>query len=244
MFKTNRDFPFIHDAEVVEWDIRSANTSVMLHYNLVEPKLAERLAKLSKMEREIAVGRLQKKRPEFAKQLEEAFNRIIEEFMEANGLDDDDIVSVKRDAVFVKNHPINVPRFGEVEFVPKNRYKHVILIPRYEVYISDEVTDVKGISDEALEQHAAGMIYFLRTAAYTAHDFYELQRFFHQYVDAYKKKELDFDAYREFTSDSKFRIRLDGQELLLDTIVEEDMPNLDILFNYENVVMPVIQATF
>lgn len=245
MFKTNRDYPFIHDAEVTEWDIKSANTSVMAYYNLVEPKLAARLAKMPKMEREIAVGNLQKKHPEFAKQLEDAFNKIINEFMEVNNLTMDDVVSIKRDAVFVRNHPIKTPKLGgEVEFVPKNRYKHVILVPRYEVYIADDKTDVKGLADEVLPQHEAGMIYFLRTAAYTAHDFYGLQRFFHQYVDAYKKKELDFDAYREFTSDSKFRVTMGGHEMLLDSIEEEEMSNLDISFNYMQVVMPTIQATY
>ena len=29
MQKTNRDYPFIHNNEIIEWDIKSANTSLM-----------------------------------------------------------------------------------------------------------------------------------------------------------------------------------------------------------------------
>lgn len=244
MFKTNRNYPFIHDAEVIEWDIKSANTSVMEYYQLAEDSLIKRLSKLSKIEREVAVGKLQQKKPEFAKQLEKAFNDIIEEFMRANNLDDDDIVSIKRDAVFVKNHVIKNHTFGPVKFIPKNSYKHVVLLPKYEVYVSDSTTDVKGIADEVINLHQCGMILFLRSTVYTAHDFYELQRFFHQFVEAYKKKELDFDMYREFNSDSKFRVRSGDQEMLLDDIEEDDMNGLDISFNYVNVVMATIQATY
>ena len=243
MQKTNRDYPFIYNNEIIEWDIKSANTSLMSYYNLQPDKVIQKLASMTKSQREISVGKLMKKDKEFAKKLEESFNKIIQEFMDANQLSWDDIVSIKKDAVFVKNHKINYSEFGAVHFIPKNQYKHVLLLPKYEIYISDSVTDVKGIPDEKLSLHEDGMLDFIRTTMETASEFLKLQSFFKEYVTAYKNKELEFDAYREFNSDSLFRI---GGEfpMLSDSMIEDDIDVLDISYNYMNVVIPTIQATF
>lgn len=243
MQKTNRDYPFIYNNEVIEWDIKSANTSLMSYYNLQPEKVIQKLASMPKSQREIAVGKLMRKDKEFSRNLEESFNKIIQEFMDANKLSWDDIVSVKKDAVFVKNHKITHSEFGAVHFIPKNQYKHVLLLPKYEIYISDTVTDVKGIPNETLSLHEDGMLDFIRTTMETASELNKLHAFFKEYVIAYKRKELEFDAYREFNSDSFFRL---GGEfpMLTESMIEEDMDDLDISYNYINVIIPTIQATF
>ena len=243
MQKTNRDYPFIYNNEIIEWDIKSANTSLMSYYNLQPEKIIQKLASMAKSQREIAVGKLMRKDKEFSRNLEESFNKIIQEFMDANELSWDDIVSVKKDAVFVKNHKITHSEFGAVHFIPKNQYKHVLLLPKYEIYISDSVTDVKGIPNEKLSLHEDGMLDFIRTTMESASEMNHLQSFFKEYVTAYKRKELEFDAYREFNSDSFFRI---GGEfpMMTDAMIEDDMEFLDISYNYINVIIPTIQATF
>ena len=243
MQKTNRDYPFIHNNEIIEWDIKSANTSLMRYYNLQPNKVIDKLASMSKSQREISVGKLMKKDKEFAKALEESFNKIIQEFMDTNNLTWDDIVSVKKDAVFVKNHKITHSDFGAVHFIAKNQYQHVLLLPKYEIYLSQSKIDVKGIPDEKLPLHEDGMIDFIRSSMEIASEYNKLQSFFKEYVTAYKRKELDFDAYREFNSDSLFRI---GGEfpMLSDSMIEDDIDVLDISYNYINVIIPTIQATF
>ena len=243
MQKTNRDYPFIYNNEIIEWDIKSANTSLMSYYNLQPEKVIQKLASMAKSQREIAVGKLMRKDKEFSRNLEESFNKIIQEFMDTNELSWDDIVSVKKDAVFVKNHKIAHSEFGAVHFIPKNQYKHVLLLPKYEIYISDSVTDVKGIPNDKLPLHEDGMLDFIRTTMDSASEMSHLQSFFKEYVTAYKRKELEFDAYREFNSDSFFRI---GGEfpMMADAMIEDDMEFLDISYNYINVIIPTIQATF
>lgn len=243
MQKTNRDYPFIYNNEIIEWDIKSANTSLMSYYNLQPEKVIQKLASMAKSQREIAVGKLMRKDKEFSRNLEESFNKIIQEFMDTNELYWDDIVSVKKDAVFVKNHKIAHSEFGAVHFIPKNQYKHVLLLPKYEIYISDSVTDVKGIPNDKLPLHEDGMLDFIRTTMDSASEMSHLQSFFKEYVTAYKRKELEFDAYREFNSDSFFRI---GGEfpMMTDAMIEDDMEFLDISYNYINVIIPTIQATF
>lgn len=243
MQKTNKDYPFIHNNEVIEWDIKSANTSLMSYYNLQPDKIIHKLAEMVKSQREIAVGKLMRKDKEFAKALEESFNKIVQEFMDANDLVWDDIVSIKKDAVFVKNHAIHKSDFGAVHFIPKNQYKHVLILPKYEIYISDEKTDVKGIPNDKLALHENGALNFIKTTMASSNNFIQMQKFFKEYVTAYKSKELEFDAYREFNPDSLFRI---GGEfpMLSDSMIEDDMEFLDISYNYINVIIPTIQSTF
>lgn len=243
MQKTNRDYPFIHNNEIIEWDIKSANTSLMSYYNLQPENVITKLASMAKSQREISVGKLMRKDKEFAKALENSFNEIVNEFFEANELSWDDIVAVKKDAVFVKNHRIKKSEFGAVHFIPKNQYKHVLLLPKYEIYISDEKIDVKGIPDDKVKLHQDGVLDFIKTSMETADDYINLQSYFKEYVNAYKKKELDYDHYREFNPESLFRV---GGEypMLTDSMIEEDMEFLDISYNYINVIIPTIQATF
>lgn len=51
MQKTNRDYPFIHNNEIIEWDIKSANTSLMRYYNLQPNKVIDKLASMPKSQR-------------------------------------------------------------------------------------------------------------------------------------------------------------------------------------------------
>ncbi len=243
MFTTNRDYPFIVNNNIIEWDIRSANTSLMRYYQLYDDKTIDRIADLPKGKREVAVGKLMRKDKEFAKALESSFNTIVEEFLKSNALTMDDIVSIKKDAVFVKNHSIKQSVFGSVEFIPKNQYKHVLLLPKYEFYLSDTTTDVKGIDDAKLELHQDGMIYFVRSVLYEASNWERMNQFLKEYLKSYKEKLLDFNAYREFTSDSIFRLYQHGYEVQMDEINEDDMDSLDISYNFMNIILPTLRAT-
>ena len=72
--KTNTNIPFIHHEIIEEWDIRSANTSLMKYYKLANPKLISKFEKMDKRDREVSVGMLIKKNREFANALEKMLN--------------------------------------------------------------------------------------------------------------------------------------------------------------------------
>ena len=79
--KTNTNIPFIHHESIEEWDIRSANTSLMRYYKLANPKLIEKFEKMEKQYREPAVGLYLRKNKDCAVALEKAFTDIINEFL-------------------------------------------------------------------------------------------------------------------------------------------------------------------
>lgn len=253
--KTNTRDRFIHHELIEEWDIRSANTSLMRRYKLIPSYQINKIESLPKREREIKVGLLTQKNKDFGFALEEAFTKIIEEFIEANRLDrDNDIVSIKKDAVFVRSRELRRDEFGDdivdgdgitrapVQFVRKNQYTGFLYLPQYEIYYSPKKIDVKGVADDSLPLHENGMLYLFRSIFEMARDWRELNAFLKEYAGAYKRRELDFDAYREFTSDSKFRVNMFGNELLMDNIEEELLELTDISYNYKHVYLEILKV--
>ena len=242
MFYTNKDIPLVTQSSIVEWDIKAANVSIMEYYEIYPKEKIERLKSLDKMKREISVGMIMKKDKDFSKKLEAGFNTIIQEFIEVNKVPDDSIISIKRDAIFVKNWNIKKSAFGDcVLFVPKNEYTMYINLPMYEIYISNTKVDVKGINDTKLPLHANGMCKFFQDINSISYNKYEVNKYLKEFTEAYKRKELSFDMYRRFTSESDFIINIDGYQVKMDTITEDDIPYLDISYNYLNVILPTIQ---
>jgi hypothetical protein len=217
----------------------------MKYYKLANPKIISKLEKMDKRDREVSVGMLIKKNREFANALEKAFTDIIEEFITVNMIDSEiDIISIKKDAVFIKNKNIKYNEFGngDVKFIKKNSYTGCILIPNYEFYYAKDKIDVKGLSDEVLPLHQDGTLAFISTLMQESNNWNELNQFMKEYSYAYKMRELPFNAYREFTSSSKFRVNMFGNELMMDEIDEEMIESTDISYNYIKIFLPTLKA--
>jgi hypothetical protein len=226
MFYLNKNRDLIINSSIVEYDIRSGNTSMMRHYDLTDISTIEKIEKMEKGDRVRKVGLLMKEDKEFAKNLEKSFDLTVREFLSLNNLDIDyDVISIKRDAVFVINQDIKNPRIGDhIEFVPKNQYAHYLYIKPldshrkflplkpHEFYIRRDFSiDNKGLSDDLLDKHQEGMLDLIRNVikitSIDPSDNKMLYKFLKEYVDLYKKKELEFSKYLCYV---KMQIRLIG----------------------------------
>ena len=87
---TNDSINFVHNEEITEWDISSANTSLMRYYKLTPDSLIDKLNSFDKSKREISVGKMIRKNPSFGRDLELRFTEIIETFLSDNHIDKDD----------------------------------------------------------------------------------------------------------------------------------------------------------
>lgn len=252
MFKTNSNYPVIFNSEIIEWDIKSANTSVMREYALANAKLINKLDSLSKSKRNVYVGNMMRNDKEFSKNLESAFNDIVTRFMQQNNLHEHDIVSIKRDAVFVSNHKIIREKIGNyVKFIPKNIYHAFLLLNTLEFYFSFDNgrIDVKGINDKVLKKHENGILKFLRQVIYLLEneDKISLHRYLREFVDTYKMRGLPFEYYRHFDENSKYIMYIDmgydeKEWVEIDEIDEDVIDYVSIKYNYENIILPLIQA--
>ena len=243
---TNPELRFLYHERIIEYDIRSANTSLMNYYGLASEDKISKLIEMKKEDREIAVGKMMRKSKEFALNLEKAFTDIVEAFLEENHLDrSEDIVSIKKDAVFVRNRSVRKTKFGEaVLFRPKGEYDGFLQLSKGKLefyHQKDGHLDVKGISDELLPLHNEGVLDFISNVFAETKDWTGLQRYLKEYAKAYKERELVFDAYRQFDANSKFLVRMFEQDVLMDNIDDVTIQYTDISYNYLNIFLEVLK---
>jgi hypothetical protein len=230
------------NSSIIEYDIKHANINVSKYYNLYKDlKYLDTLDALPKKDREVKFGLLLRKDPEFSKQLEISFNNIVKEFIEANGLDMDlDIISIKKDAVYVINHKVPVTQFGPVEFAKKNIYHAYINLGRLEFYIGDKI-DVKGIG-ENYKLHQDGILLIIQELINTLESNSDPNEFLSEIIRLYKNKELNIEMYREFNSKSQYTCSIDGNLVNMNDISYELLDtSCDISYNYINVILPLVR---
>ena len=260
----NDDIVRVIDHTITEYDIKSGNTSILRAYpEIFDPPVPieeiERLESMEKQVRVVAVGLMAKRRKGFAKSMEDGFNRAVKTFLQQNHLMDDEyghpneigdrVIDIKRDAVFVIGNPVPQTMVGDyVNFRPKNVYRGYFRIRRYEFFYDPDSNkvDVKGLDDSLLPKHENGILELIRTL-------YQgllespgrrdvMSRWMAEFAQAYLDKELDFEYYREFNSSSQFKVNMGGQVFEMDAIHEDDLPYLDITYNYVNIIVPLINV--
>ena len=241
-YLTDRGYEY--NSSIIEYDIRHANVNLMKYYNLYpDIKKLDRIDAMEKGKREREIGLMQRADPELAKNLEKAFNTIVTEFMQVNNLSkEDDVISIKKDAVFVVNKPVMKTDFGPVHFIPKNQYHAFINIDRLEFYLAKDHIDVKGIGDNHL--HEGGILSIIDSLVdvLESDTSFALNEFLSSLCEMYKTKNLDISCYREFNSKSMYRCKVEDKEMYLENIGYDYLDKYcDISYNYVNVILPLIR---
>ena len=242
----NKDRNVCVNSNIIEWDIKSGNTSMMYHYDLAPKPIIDKLAALPKKDRVVAIGKLMKKDKDFSKNLEKSFNNIIKEFLEINKIPNENIISIKRDAVYVLNWDIEFSDFGEfVHFIPKNKYVGWFHVNPFEFYFREDGIDVKGMNDTILPLHNDGMLSFIQELFNVCRSSNmnkgSINEFLSEFTRHYKGKQLINDYYREFNSESLYRFNFPEGMLQMDSVSDDDLEFLDISYNYKTLVLPLIR---
>ena len=240
------DAPCVRGFTIREYDLEAAGLSVIREGGLVPEEEASALASLPKAERLVRVGLLCRDRPEVLDAVEEGTKRAVGAFCEANGIGADDIISVKRDAVFtlVQASVLEVGR--HLRFREAARYSSYYNLSGVEFYYQsrrDELT-VKGLGGRVLEAHGPHLLSVLRGLMRAAEGSSReaLMRSLADRRRRYVRLELEEECYREMNSGSMFRLRttLAGHELR-----SESFPGwgeLDPIYNYMSYLVPLVAA--
>lgn len=220
----NSNIEYLFNDDIIEYDMSDAGFSLIKQYRLLPDEKIRELTLLGKgKERHIAVGILQKNDKEFTKRLMDKFTEIRAIFIAANNLTDDDIISVKKDAIFTTKHCSKL-KFGNIVFAEKNRYTSYIRfsdIHNLELYYSSSKIDIKGMSDKAVNRHRLYMIDFLRKCiSMIESKNSRVKRYLDNFISDYKSMELDEEYYLEFNNISR---------------------DLNPLFNFQKVIIPLVQ---
>lgn len=240
--QTNYTTPlcFINNS-IYEYDIRKANISILLKNNVISAETYNAFLNMDKMERQIKIGLMQKNNPELKNVLELGFEEARRLLIESNSIQKEEIVSIKKDAIFVTRQLVYTS-FPPIEFVLKNRYDLFVKTeyPKLEFYYGmidneEENLDVKGIKDEALPIHYGTWMTFLcEFFGYLSHgQLQEAMTLLSTTSKNYINRSLPIEYYREFNSISHFRI-MPGfvSEFTIDRADESCRGMLNIEYNY------------
>lgn len=239
----NPNIPYLFNANIIEYDMKEAGFSLARELKLLPEKTIEKLNHMSKEKRKIELGKIQRSDPKYKEENKNAFIYARELFFKKNQIEDDDIISIKKDAIFMKR-TCDYINFGEyIDFRPKHYYTSYIQFEkRREFYYSPSEYSYKGISDKLIKYHEDYMIDFLcqYCRMMETSDKKRVLSFLRRFIDKYKKKELNIGYYRCFNPKSNYVIIGQDDVDYYDYDID-DIDDVDISFNYFNVILKLVK---
>lgn len=239
---TNHDIGMIVNGEIIEYDIKSAGLNLAKEYGYIDRSILDRLEKMEKKIRNIRLGLIKKKDEQIGKQENEALIKARKLFIVSNKLNVEDIIAIKKDAIFVSRR-CNERKFGNIEFVPKNKYTSYMEINKLEFYYNSTQLDIKGIGDVVYEQHENYMIDFFKTyfSLMELGNKTKLIDYITNFVFQYKSRLLDLRYYRELNVQSTYRLNITVERDVygIDNIDSSSFDVVDIGYNYFKYLVPM-----
>ena len=239
----NKDIDALFNCEIREYDLKDAGFNLTKYFNLLPENILETLSKMPKDKRTIELGMLQRKDKDLAKKLSEAFSEARKLFFDANDLEENDILAIKKDAIFVIDKVCSNNQFSNLIFREKNKYLGYMRINKIEFYYKDEKSDldVKGFNDEVISYHKDYMLDFIKMVFYnkiylSPKDFI---RFLTDFIKLYRSYELEFGYYRQLDLQSYYVIKFDNEWSMIRDL-EDDEVEIDITYNYFNFILPIV----
>jgi hypothetical protein len=249
----NKDIPFIISNMIREYDIHSAGINIWLWKNAISKKEYNYLSSLEKSDRNIQTGLMMRENPKLSEILKSGFEEIRYQFMKLNNLFDEDILSIKKDAIFIINKTPIQTIIDNIEFVNKNTYTSYYYLNNIEFYyyVRDDKLDIKGISDVVLEQHQDYFLDFLKKVFKLAErsDTKIIRKKIREFSAKYKNFELDTEYYRELNYESLFKVynfQVKGELLAMADISKSMIKDgfIDTSYNYMRYIIPLINIFF
>ena len=149
---------------IYEYDIKAANVSALKQEGF-DSEVLKNLNKLPKQEREVAVGKMIAQDKRIGQIIKKQIKRARENLFRVNSIQDDRVLSIKNDAVFIIGSPLTYTKFGAMDFKLKNQYRAFIQFDGLELYYNkrESILDIKGVADEVVHDpdHQNGIIQFI-----------------------------------------------------------------------------------
>lgn len=239
---TNKEIVYLKNVRITEYDIKSAGLSVIKFRKLISEKEILKLEAMDKHKRTVKEGLLQKSNPKIAEEIIDTLGKARKAFVYINDIYEEDVLSIKKDAIFVINI---IPKQTIIKdyfnFRKKNIYTSYINLNGKEFYYNsnEDKLDVKGLPEESklLQENffLNDIKKFLKiNEKINQEGIYKLLK---SYREKYLNRELPIDTYREL-SNGKFRVG----NYLLDNIDPEMLSVIDITQNYLNYFIPLCEA--
>lgn len=239
----NPDIESLISVYIREYDIAKANISILLSKGLISYEQYNYYYNLPPDQRKIQIGCLQRDNKEINEGLKKGFAEYRKLFFESNDLTYNDILSIKKDAIFIIDKIPRNTQFDHVVFRQKNEYtsyyRYSFMYNHYEfLYLNDSIhqienLDVKGMGS-AYQLHDNYMNDFFKCIFEAAEqDVKEAINICALFLENYVNRSVESGYYREYNPNSKLLFNLSNiHSYYMDYLVDEKFKHmLDISFN-------------
>lgn len=227
-----------------EYDMSEAGFSLIKEYSLLPDDLIEHLeSDFSKSERTKEIGKLMINDKDLSADLMKSFVKARKGFFLANEIQDEDVLAIKKDAIFIIEKRCEYLEFGDyIVFKPKNRYSSYLNLANKEFYYSiwkDEL-HTKGFGD--IQSPMFDDIKHIMKMNETVKDRNKFYKIVQEYRRDYLSRELEVETYRELNHQNQFKLTCEADTFAIyaDFFDEENDYMLDITYNYLTYIIPLI----
>lgn len=245
--------PFIFSKSIYEYDIEKANISILYSKGIISKEYYDKLYHAYKLQRQIAIGNLQKQNSEITHILQKGIIEAKKELFELNDIDPGKVLSIKNDAVFLIGKILNITSVlnDNVKFILKNSYNSFVRLSGIEVYYmynrttGNEAYSIKGLgkSEYLHEEYMIDFILFILSSIQTESiesTIGYIKDFYNQYIN----RNLPIGYYREFNSSSKYIIGEYAVNDIIDTIDNKNKLNISYNANILKILMQYISTIY
>lgn len=241
---TNKDLVYLRNKKIEEYDIKEGGFSCCRNHSLLEKEEIEFLLSLNKHERHVYLGNKSKNDRSFTKKLHEAFQHEVSLFIDANEIESKHILTIKKDSITFFNSKVSVAENNNVIFTKRFNASSFLRINKLEFFYNagDNSFIYKGTSVEDYEDTLLEEIKkILRKKEFKQDKDIFLQ--LKEIRSSYLSGELIDKYYRELSPANGYRLktRLGGNTVVLDNVPEGMFDEIDITYNYLNVILPLIK---
>ena len=201
---------YLFNNYIREYDISKANINILFAKGVINQDLYNQLYSADRMMRQVYIGKMIRDNDKVQEVLSAGIIEYKQKFFEANSITDNDIISIKNDAVFILNKKPQALQFDNVVFMHKNTYTSFMRLNELEIYYGYttdcEVIDIKGIKDTDLEMyHNDFLNIIIDYFRYMQKSGPEITlQYITSIIHNYVNLELPINAYRRFRSSNDF----------------------------------------
>lgn len=242
----NEDILCLKNRQIQEYDIIEGGYSVARNNNLLPKKFLKRIENMTKHERHVEIGKYTRDHKEFVKDLHEGFREYMALFREENEIDDERVLSIKKDSITLYNSGVKTLKFGHVVFSLREQATSYLMLNKKEFFLNSQTGEFyfKGL-DSSVEAQDNLVEEIRKIMGF--HE-YKDKKFMFEYLQelrtCYVSLDLSHTYYRELNSVYQYKLkqRIANNDVYYEYVSDEDLEALDISYNYETFLLPLIRV--
>jgi len=207
--------PYIQ-GRIVEYDIKSANISMLKKYNVISNSYYEYLSKLPKYDREVEIGNRIRENRDIQNTIYNGIDETLKKFIQLNNISSSNIIRRANDALYINTSvDLKYTNIDGILVRQKSIYSSLLQLNKllFLFYYNPDINvDVKGIKQDLLNLHNGYMITVIGTAIllYERSSTSDALSYLNNIIEDYLKHKLPVEYYRNLDSFSDYTYNIYG----------------------------------